>query len=63
MNTKIEKVKKRLQNEPIDPKTTKNNEMTDKLIQSKESSEIITKENLLTDITECTCSLTQPTKR
>jgi hypothetical protein len=35
----------------IDSKKQKTDQMSDKLIQSKESSEIITKENLLSDIT------------
>ena len=63
MNTKIESAKKRIHQDPIDPKKQKTDQMTNKLIQSKESSEIITKENLLTDITECTSLSTQPTRR
>lgn len=63
MNNKIEHVKKRLQNDHIDNKKHKTDEITHKLIQSKESSEIITKENLLSDITECTFIEIQHTRR
>jgi hypothetical protein len=57
MNTKIEHVKKKLQTDPIDHKKNKTNEITDKIIQSKETSEIMTKEDLLSDITVCTFTL------
>lgn len=52
MNTKIEKVKSKLQSEQLAEKKNKTDEMTNKLIEAKQNSEIITKENLLTDITE-----------
>ena len=51
MNSKISKVKERLANEQLAEKKSKTDEMTNKLIESKENSEIITKENLLQDIT------------
>ena len=43
MNTKIEKAKIRLGVDPLPHKHAKTGEIADKLIQSKESSEIITK--------------------
>lgn len=51
MNNQIEKVRHKMQEKPPSDKNAKSNEIADKLIESKESSEIITKENLLTDIT------------
>ena len=43
MNIKIEKVKEKLNNDSMIDKKTKTDEMTNKLIESKENSEIITK--------------------
>lgn len=63
MSHKIEKARTKLNEGAMSDHKAKTDEMTDKLIQSKESSEIVTKENLLTDITECTPTPMQPTKR
>lgn len=52
MSHKIEKARTKLNEGAMSDHKAKTDEMTDKLIQSKESSEIVTKENLLTDITE-----------
>lgn len=62
MNKKIEKAKNKIKNEP-EEKQHNVHETAQKLIESKENSEIITKENLLTDITECKYALNQLSRK
>lgn len=68
MDKKLKNVKQKVPSQEetagkFDMKKTSVNEITDKLIESKENSDIITKEDLVTDVQQSNCYVKQHLRR